>query len=153
VAKPAVIVSLDSSNGFRTVPSQPLTEQPRHALYNVPPSTPSRQPSTPLLFQITMSYSPVHKASLVESSTHSPALLELVDLKLSRPIIGKSYPLLFPLHSLKPYHRAPYRFCHTDRRFCSEPPLTLRVRPGPISFETSRGLSLQCHGQQCPHAG
>jgi len=34
-----------------------------------------------------MSYSPIHKASLVESSTHSPALLELVDLKLSRPII------------------------------------------------------------------
>jgi hypothetical protein len=34
-----------------------------------------------------MSYSPVHKASLVESSTHSPALLELVDQKLSRPIV------------------------------------------------------------------
>lgn len=34
-----------------------------------------------------MSYSPIHKASLVDSSTHSPALLELVDLKLSRPII------------------------------------------------------------------
>lgn len=37
-----------------------------------------------------MSYSPIHKASLVDSSAHSPALLELVDLKLSRPIIGKS---------------------------------------------------------------
>jgi len=34
-------------------------------------------------------YSPIHKASLVESSTHSQALLDLVDQKLSRPIIGK----------------------------------------------------------------
>jgi hypothetical protein len=34
-----------------------------------------------------MSYSPIHKASLVESSTHSPALLELVDQKLTRPIV------------------------------------------------------------------
>ncbi|KAI0053947.1 hypothetical protein FA95DRAFT_1467459, partial [Auriscalpium vulgare] len=30
--------------------------------------------------------SPIHKASLVEASLHSPALLELVDLKLSRTI-------------------------------------------------------------------
>jgi hypothetical protein len=34
-----------------------------------------------------MTYSPIHKASLVESSTHSPELLELVDQKLSRPIV------------------------------------------------------------------
>ncbi|KAI0005917.1 hypothetical protein BJV74DRAFT_800795 [Russula compacta] len=34
-----------------------------------------------------MTYSPIHKASLVESSTHSPDLLQLVDQKLSRPII------------------------------------------------------------------
>jgi len=34
-----------------------------------------------------MSYSPIHKASLVDSSSHSPALLELVDQKLSRPIV------------------------------------------------------------------
>ncbi|KAI0273510.1 hypothetical protein BC834DRAFT_928745 [Gloeopeniophorella convolvens] len=34
-----------------------------------------------------MSRSPIHKASLVEASTHSPALLELVEQKLSRPII------------------------------------------------------------------
>ncbi|KAI0062364.1 hypothetical protein BV25DRAFT_1825812 [Artomyces pyxidatus] len=30
---------------------------------------------------------PVHKASLVDPSTHSPALLELVDVQLSRPVI------------------------------------------------------------------
>jgi hypothetical protein len=36
-----------------------------------------------------MSSSPIHKASLVESSTHSPALLELVDQKMTRPIVGK----------------------------------------------------------------
>ncbi|KAI0295440.1 hypothetical protein BC826DRAFT_876815, partial [Russula brevipes] len=35
----------------------------------------------------TMNFSPVHKASLVEFSTHSPALLELVDQKLTRPIV------------------------------------------------------------------
>ncbi|KAH9001386.1 hypothetical protein EDB92DRAFT_1788253 [Lactarius akahatsu] len=34
-----------------------------------------------------MSYSPVHKASLVPAATHPQALLELVDQKLSRPII------------------------------------------------------------------
>ncbi|KAI9508461.1 hypothetical protein F5148DRAFT_906016 [Russula earlei] len=34
-----------------------------------------------------MSLSPIHKASLVESSTHSPELLELVEQKLSRAII------------------------------------------------------------------
>ena len=37
-----------------------------------------------------MSYSPLHKASLVPAASHSPALLELVDQKLSRPVIGKS---------------------------------------------------------------
>ena len=43
-----------------------------------------------------MSYSPIHKASLVESSTHSPALLELVDQKLTRPIVGE-WPVQFVL--------------------------------------------------------
>lgn len=32
--------------------------------------------------------SPVHHASLVNPATHSPALLELIDLKINRPIIG-----------------------------------------------------------------
>ncbi|KAF8630444.1 hypothetical protein AX17_005421 [Amanita inopinata Kibby_2008] len=31
--------------------------------------------------------SPVHQASLVDPSTHSPALLELVDVKITRPVI------------------------------------------------------------------
>ncbi|KAH9981412.1 hypothetical protein BGW80DRAFT_1434572 [Lactifluus volemus] len=34
-----------------------------------------------------MTYSPIHKASLIDSSSHPPALLELVEQKLSRPII------------------------------------------------------------------
>ncbi|KAF8275145.1 hypothetical protein EI94DRAFT_1712457 [Lactarius quietus] len=34
-----------------------------------------------------MSYSPLHKASLVPAATHPSALLELVDQKLSRPVI------------------------------------------------------------------
>ena len=32
--------------------------------------------------------SPVHKASLVDAALHSPALLELLDIKLTRPVIG-----------------------------------------------------------------
>ncbi|KII88189.1 hypothetical protein PLICRDRAFT_41329 [Plicaturopsis crispa FD-325 SS-3] len=36
---------------------------------------------------VAASYSPVHSASLVDPATHSPELLELVDLKLSRPVI------------------------------------------------------------------
>jgi hypothetical protein len=72
-----------------------LVNQLCRTLYNVAPSAPpSLQSSAPALPPIlTMSYSPIHKASLVESSTHSPDLLELVDLKLSRPIIGKSHSL------------------------------------------------------------
>ena len=31
----------------------------------------------------------VHKASLVEPSTHSPALLELVEQPITRPVVGK----------------------------------------------------------------
>jgi hypothetical protein len=38
--------------------------------------------------------SPVHKASLVDPALHSPALLELLEIKVSRPVIGMS--LLFP---------------------------------------------------------
>ena len=33
--------------------------------------------------------SPIHEASLVDPSLHSPALLELLDIKLSRPVFGK----------------------------------------------------------------
>jgi hypothetical protein len=32
-------------------------------------------------------HSPIHKASLVDASLHSPALLELLDIKLSQPVI------------------------------------------------------------------
>lgn len=32
--------------------------------------------------------SPVHHASLVDPATHSPALLDLIDVKISRPLIG-----------------------------------------------------------------
>jgi hypothetical protein len=35
-----------------------------------------------------MTYSPVHEASLIDPALHSPALLELLDIKLSRPIMG-----------------------------------------------------------------
>lgn len=80
------------------------TAIPNRTIYNHPCRFTTRSPhpllsSSVLLFSSssvtplhpypTMSYSPIHKASLVESSTHSQALLELVDQKLSRPIIGE----------------------------------------------------------------
>lgn len=39
-----------------------------------------------------VSSSPIHKASLVDPALHSPALLELLEIKLSRPVIGMSSP-------------------------------------------------------------
>ena len=39
------------------------------------------------------SRSPVHEASLVDPALHSPALLELLEIKLTRPVIGKSHRL------------------------------------------------------------
>ena len=33
-------------------------------------------------------HSPIHKASLVDASLHSPALLELLHIKISQPVIG-----------------------------------------------------------------
>lgn len=38
--------------------------------------------------------SPVHSASLVDPAAHSPALMELIDIKISRPFIGMSLFLL-----------------------------------------------------------
>lgn len=38
--------------------------------------------------------SPVHPNSLVDPATHSPALLELINIKVSRPVIGMFF-LLF----------------------------------------------------------
>ena len=35
--------------------------------------------------------SPVHPASLIDPSLHSPALLELVDMQMSRTLIGQSF--------------------------------------------------------------
>jgi hypothetical protein len=33
--------------------------------------------------------SPIHHASLVDSARHSPALLELIDLKLTPPVLSE----------------------------------------------------------------
>lgn len=59
-------------------------------IYNAVHSVPFPPIQSPPPSRLTMSYSSIHKASLVESSTHSPALLELVDQKMTRPIVGKS---------------------------------------------------------------
>ena len=52
-----------------------------------------------------MARSPLHPASLVDSALHSPALLELLDIKLSRPILGMSPtpPPLTPTHPFSEY--------------------------------------------------
>ena len=65
-------------------------------LYNAALSVPFPPIQSSPPSRSTMSYSPIHKASLVESSTHSPALLELVDQKLTRPIVGE-WPVQFAL--------------------------------------------------------
>lgn len=52
-------------------------------LYNNPSWSSLLLPTTP-----TMARSPLHHASLVDPALHSPALLELLDIKLSRPVFG-----------------------------------------------------------------
>lgn len=37
----------------------------------------------------TQRHSPIHKASLVDASLHSPALLELLHVEISQPVIGE----------------------------------------------------------------
>lgn len=49
--------------------------------------------------------SPIHHASLVDASTHSPALLQLVDVKLSRQILGESCTVSASIHFS--YHPSP----------------------------------------------
>ena len=58
-----------------------------HALHILPPPVIDMDYS-PASSSSSKSSSPVHHASLVNPATHSPALLELIDLKISRPIIG-----------------------------------------------------------------
>lgn len=61
--------------------------------------------------------SPVHHASLVNPATHSPALLELIDLKINRPIIGMwpSFSYFF-LFSYTCFTRLCCRLCSRNRR-------------------------------------
>src|SRR6266702_2183457 len=59
-------------------------------------------PACPSHPQQKMSSSRLHQASLVPAATHSSALLELVDQKLSRPIIGKCPSFTLLQVSLKP---------------------------------------------------
>lgn len=49
-------------------------------------------PSSPAMH----SASPVHPNSLVDPATHSPALLELINIKVSRQVIGMSSSLFYP---------------------------------------------------------
>lgn len=44
----------------------------------------------------------VHPASLVNAAIHSPALLELLEVNLSRPVIGALFQLSTPLHDPDP---------------------------------------------------
>ena len=48
----------------------------------------------------TMVGSPVHPASLVDPSLHSPALMELVEIEMSRTLIGE-YTIPYPLPNRK----------------------------------------------------
>lgn len=46
--------------------------------------------------------SPLHEASLVDANLHSPALLELLDIKISRTLIGMSFNVLQSALACKP---------------------------------------------------
>ena len=69
-------------------------------LYN----TSSSLHSCPVLFLSTaMARSPIHHASLVDPALHSPALLELLNIKLSRQVLGMSSLLVLHSHQLNPF--------------------------------------------------
>ena len=50
-----------------------------------PPTLPSRHTTA---IMVAGSYSPIHEASLVDPALHSPQMLEMLDTKLSRTLIG-----------------------------------------------------------------
>jgi len=61
---------------------------------------------TAMVFSSSTTTSPIHKASLVDPALHSPALLELLEIKVSRPVIGMFSPLpqyLFALTKILEY--------------------------------------------------
>jgi hypothetical protein len=123
-----------------------------HTIYNLPhfhvypsPSSPPPIPS-----QYNMSYSPIHKSSLVPAATHPQALLDLVDQKLSRPIIGKFASFTLLRLSLKRHPRIPHRLCRRDSRLCFGSPLTFCSRSYPL--KTRRGFCLHHNGQQRCHS-
>lgn len=75
--------SLTSSDSFRIprIGSLPLRFVYISYLYNASQYSP---PSSPAMYKA----SPVHPNSLVDPATHSPALLELINIKVSKHVIG-----------------------------------------------------------------
>ena len=54
-------------------------------------------------------YSPMHEASLIDPSLHSPALMDMLEIEMSRPLIGVFFYFLFSLSTLLTYY--PFRIC------------------------------------------
>ena len=96
--------------------------------------------------------SPIHEASLVDPSLHSPALLELLDIKLSRPVFGKLHshnpaPVFITNLSSRVRRRLRYWYCG----LCHGPSLNICTRPqGDPQPETHRILKIR---NKCPHKG
>lgn len=45
-------------------------------------------------------YSPMHEASLIDPSLHSPALMDMLEIEMSRPLIGVFFYFIFSLSTL-----------------------------------------------------
>ncbi|KAJ7706839.1 hypothetical protein B0H17DRAFT_1325637 [Mycena rosella] len=84
---------LDSDASYVGSLSVPRPPQPTQKMFSSPASDSSSSASSSSTFGSSSSSmsstrsSPVHAASLVDPALHSPALLQLVDIKLTRPVI------------------------------------------------------------------
>lgn len=128
------------SFGSLTIPALPVpvVSYPSSSSFN--DNTLQSDISTPPLPM--NAYSPVHPASLIDVSSHSPALLELLDLDLSRTLVGmclisnsiNSKSLTFSPHRI---HR---RLSRRHSRLCHGQTIIIISWPHPIPPPTPRQL-------------
>lgn len=96
--------------------------------------------------------SPVHHASLVDPSTHSLALLQLLDINLSKQMIGEWW-ISTPrwINPNWPYISSRLRggLCSRRRGFCSRPSHSFSV-PEDLSSNRACQIYQICH--ECSHS-
>ncbi len=113
---------------------------PPDFLYIGPPQLIHSTAPRPTMFHISpasstsSSSSSIHPSSLVDPAAHSPALLELIDVKVSRQVIGKSPSQSRSLPNSDKYHRLRRRPRRGDRGLCHGTPHSIVfARPHIIS--------------------